>query len=57
MSTQSIMKNIEIHEPFAAKMLIDALEKAANAAETSLPVNLKSEDLSKDELKKYFGEN
>lgn len=55
MATQSIMKNITINEPTAAEIFISAMEKAAEAAETSIPHYIESEDLSKDELKKFLG--
>lgn len=55
MATQSIMKNINITEPAAAEILINAMEKAAEVAENSIPYHIESEDLSKDELKKFLG--
>lgn len=51
MATQSILKNITITEPTAAKIFISAMEKAVEA---SSPFDIESEDLSKDELKKYL---
>lgn len=53
MSTQSIMKNIVINEQKAAEIFINALEEAAQSAETSIPYHIDSEDLSKNDLKKY----
>lgn len=55
MATQSIMKNITITEPTAAELFISAMEKAAETAETSDYHDVESEDLSKDELKKFLG--
>ncbi|MCM1233065.1 MAG: hypothetical protein NC489_23320 [Ruminococcus flavefaciens] len=55
MATQSIMKNINITESAAAEILINAMEKAAEVAENSIPYHIESEDLSKDELKKFLG--
>lgn len=55
MATQSIMKNITITEPTAAEIFIRAMEKAAEAAETSISHQIESEDLSKEELKKFSG--
>ena len=53
MATQSILKNITITE--AAELFIDAMEKAAETAETSHVHLIESEDLSQDELKKFIG--
>lgn len=55
MATQSILKNITITESTAAELFIDAMEKAAETAETSHTHWIESEDLSKDELKKFTG--
>lgn len=55
MATQSIMKNITITEQAAAEIFISAMEKAVEAAETSIHHHIESEDLSKDELKKFLG--
>ena len=55
MATQSIMKNIMITEPATAEIFISAMEKAAEAAEISIAHEINSEDLSKDELKKFTG--
>lgn len=55
MATQSILKNITINGPTAAEIFINAMEKAAEAAETSSHHYVESEDLSKDELKKFLG--
>ncbi len=50
MATQSILKNITITESTAAELFIDAMEKAAETAETSHVHLIESEDLSQDEL-------
>lgn len=55
MATQSIMKNIVISEPKAAEIFVDALEKAAKAAKHSRFHEVDSQDLTKDDLKNYFG--
>ena len=55
MATKSIMKNIMITEPAVAEIFISAMEKAAEVAETSTVQDIDSEDLSKDELKKFMG--
>lgn len=54
MATQSIMNNINITEP-AAEIFINAMEKAVEVAENSIPYHIESKDLSKDELKKFLG--
>lgn len=54
MATQSIIKNITITEPEAAELFISAMEKAAEAAKTSVQRYIEAEDLSKDELKKFM---
>ena len=55
MATQSILKNITITESTAAELFIEAMEKAAETAETSHVHLIESEDLSQDELKKFIG--
>lgn len=55
MATQSIMKNIVITDPEAAEMFVNAMEQAAQTAESGVPYKMESRDLSADELKKYFG--
>ena len=55
MATQSIMKNIVITEPNAAEIFIDALEKAAETAETSISNNIEYEDIKGEEIKKFLG--
>jgi len=55
MATQSIMKNIVISEPQAAEAFICALETAAEIAETSVIHNIETEDLSAEDLKRYYG--
>lgn len=55
MATQSIMKNIVINEPGAAEIFINALEKAAEAAETSISQNIEYEDVKGEDIKKFLG--
>ena len=56
MATQSILKNIDITDPNAAEILISAMEKAAKAAETSLPHNnIEYENVTGDNIKKLLG--
>ena len=55
MATQSIMKNIVITEPNAAELFINALEKASETAETSIPNNIKYEDVKVEYIKKFLG--
>lgn len=55
MATQSIMKNIVITEPNAAEIFINALEKAAETAETSISNNIEYEDVKGEEIKKFLG--
>ena len=55
MATQSILKNITITEQAAAEIFINAMEKAVETAETANHHYVESEDLSKDELKKFLG--
>lgn len=56
MATQSIMKNIVITEPNAAEKFISALEKAAEAAETSAYYdNVEYEDIKGEEIKRFLG--
>lgn len=56
MATQSILKNIVITEPDAAEIFINALEKAAETAETSIPHNnIEYEDVTGEDIKKFLG--
>lgn len=56
MATQSIMKNIVITEPEAAEIFINALEKAAEAAEISdTDNNIEYEDVQGEGIKKFLG--
>lgn len=55
MATQSIMKNIVITEPNAAEFFINALEKAAETAETSISNNIEYEDIKGEEIKEFLG--
>ena len=54
MATQSILKNIVITEPNAAEAFINAIEKAADAANHSNQHTVESEDLSGEALKKFL---
>ncbi|MDO5416753.1 MAG: hypothetical protein Q4F29_06100 [Lachnospiraceae bacterium] len=55
MATQSIFHNIVIQDSQAAESFVNALEKAAAAAEKITPHKISSRDLSKDEIKRFFG--
>lgn len=56
MATQSIMKNIVITEPKAAEIFITALEKAAEAAETSVSHSrTEYEDVTGKNIQKFLG--
>lgn len=55
MATQSILKNITITDLDDAEMLISAMEKAMNTADDSNSQFIESEDLSGEELKKFWG--
>ena len=55
MATQSIMKNVVITDPRAAEILINALEKAAETAETSNTNNVEYEDIKGEDIKKFLG--
>ena len=55
MATQSIFHNIIIQDSKTAESFVTALEKAAAAAEKVAPKKVSSRDLSKDEIKKFFG--
>jgi hypothetical protein len=55
MATQSIMKNILITDSKAAEFFIDAVEKAAEASETSTPHQVDSEELKGEDIKEFLG--
>lgn len=55
MATESIFNNIVISDLEAAEKFIIAVEKAALAAEKSIHYNINSRDMTKDDIKKYFG--
>lgn len=55
MATQSIFHNIVIQDSKTAKAFVNALESAAAAAEKIAPRKVSSRDLSKEEIKKFFG--
>lgn len=55
MATQSIFHNIMIQDSKTAEAFINAIEHAASAAEKITPRKVSSRDLSKEELKEYFG--
>ncbi|MBD5493335.1 MAG: hypothetical protein HDR12_02855 [Lachnospiraceae bacterium] len=55
MATQSIMKNIVITEPNAAEIFVNALEQAAETAETSSLNNIQYEDVKGEDIKKFLG--
>ena len=55
MATQSIFHNIIIQDSKTAEAFVNALENAAAAAEKIAPRKVSSRDLSKEEIKNYFG--
>lgn len=55
MATQSILKNIVITEPAAAELFIDALEKAADVAETSDLHDIECENIKGNDIKTFLG--
>jgi hypothetical protein len=55
MATQSIFNNIFIQDSESAEAFVNALEHAVIASEKIPPKKVFSQDLSKDEIKKYFG--
>lgn len=55
MATQSIFHNIIIQDTKTAEAFVNALECAAAAADKITPRNVSSRDLSKEEIKKFFG--
>lgn len=57
MATQSIFHNIIIKDSKTAESFINALEYAAAASKETTQRNISSKDLSKEEIKKFFGVN
>ena len=55
MATQSIFHNIIIQDSKTAEAFVTALENAATVAENITPKKVSSRDLSKEEIKKFFG--
>lgn len=55
MATQSIFHNIIIQDTKTAEAFVNALECAAAAADKLTPHKVSSRDLSKEEIKKFFG--
>jgi hypothetical protein len=55
MATQSIFNNIFIQDSKSAEAFVNALENAVIASEKVPPKKVSSRDLSKDEIKKFFG--
>lgn len=55
MATQSIFHNIIIQDSKTAEAFVTALENAATVAEKITPKKVSSRDLSKEEIKKFFG--
>ena len=55
MATQSIFHNIVIQDSKTAEAFVNALESAAAAAEKIARRKVSSRDLSKEEIKKFFG--
>lgn len=55
MATQSIFHNIMIQDSKTAEAFVNALENAAAASEKITPRKVSSRDLSKEEIKKFFG--
>ena len=55
MATQSIFHNIVIQDSKTAEAFVNALESAAAAAEKIALRKVSSRDLSKEEIKKFFG--
>lgn len=54
MATQSIFHNIVINDAQTAKAFVTALENAAAVDKQTSP-NISSRDLTKEEIKNYFG--
>lgn len=55
MATQSIFHNITIQDTQSAEAFVNALENAVSAAEKITPRKISSRDLSKEEIRKFFG--
>ena len=55
MATQSIFHNVIIQDTRTAEAFVNALENAAADAEKITPRKVSSRDLSKEEIKKFFG--
>ena len=55
MATQSIFHNIIIRDTRTAEAFVNALESAAVAADKITPRKVSSRDLSKEEIKNFFG--
>lgn len=54
MATQSIFRNIVIEEPHAAELLVNALEKAAEASNTHSSPNVECETLRGKDITKFL---
>lgn len=58
MATQSIKKNIEIHDQDSAAAFIEALEKAASLSAKSVPHDKNIKELKGTaNIKDFFGDN
>lgn len=55
MATKSIMNNIVITEPNAAELLINALEKAAETAETVTHNHIEYDDIKSEDINGFLG--
>uniref|UniRef100_UPI004056B059 hypothetical protein n=1 Tax=Agathobacter sp. TaxID=2021311 RepID=UPI004056B059 len=55
MATQSIFHNIIIQDSKTAEAFVTALENAVAVADKITPKKVSSRDLSKEEMKKFFG--
>ena len=55
MATQSIFHNIIIQDKKTAEAFVNALENVASVADKITPKKVSSRDLSKEEIKKFFG--
>ena len=55
MATQSIFHNIMIKDSKTANAFISALENSAHAPEKARSPRVSSRDMTKEEIKKYFG--
>ncbi|MBQ4523841.1 MAG: hypothetical protein IJA10_12965 [Lachnospiraceae bacterium] len=56
MATQSIFHNIMIQDTKTAEAFVNALENAAAASEKITPQKVSSRDLTKEEIKNFFGD-